>query len=53
MFWGQGRAQFVQFRQPGRPVEEITITNTGNEPMTIERVELYRMKSIWPKPGGK
>ena len=47
MFWGLGQSQHIETRTPGKPVKDITITNTGNRMMTIERIELYRMKSIW------
>lgn len=49
-FWGQGRSQYIQFREPGRAVRALNITNTGEKPMTLERIELYEMNSIWPKP---
>jgi hypothetical protein len=53
LFSGRGRSQHVEFRTPGAPVRDIAIINTGRRPMTIERIELYRMKSIWPKPPGR
>lgn len=52
LFSGRGRSQHIEFRTPGTPVKVVAVTNTSSRPMTVERLELYRMKSIWPKPGG-